>query len=102
MASEAFKPIIDAGTNLMTCVQVTTGGTSANVELDAREVLIKCLTKECWIRLGPPGVVVTAANGWYMAVGDEVRWQTSRGANTLAYIQQGSAGALSICPGLAE
>ena len=102
MSTDAFKPIIDPGTNLQTCVQVATGAASSRVELDGQEVLIKCLTKECWIRLGGPDVTVSATNGYYMAVGDEVRWQTSRRANSLAYIQQGSAGALSIAPGLAE
>jgi len=102
-AKERFIPIIAAGTNLQTCVQVTTATASANVELDGEEVLIKCLTQPSYIRLGPPGVTVTTSNGYYMAVGDEVRWQKSRGANTLAYIRAtGTDGALSIAPGLAE
>jgi len=103
MPNERFIPIIPADTNTQTCVQVTTATASANVELDAGEVLIKCLTQPSYIRLGPPGVTVSATNGYYMAVGDEVRWQTSRGANSLAYIRAtGTDGALSIAKGLNE
>jgi len=37
-----------------------------------------------------------------MAIGDEVRWQASKGADHLAYIQGGGAGALSIAYGVGD
>ncbi len=102
MAIEAFTPIIDAGTGLSTCVQVASGAGSASTQLTGRQVLIKCLTNPIYMRLGASTVTVSSTNGYYMAVGDEVRWQVSKGATYLAYIQVGGAGALSICPGISD
>ena len=98
--SDAFTPVINSSTSTQTCVQVTSSGTSAKTILVGNEVLIKCLTESVYIRLGnETSGAVTAANGFYMAVGDVVRWQTSNGASHLFYIESGTAGVLSIAYG---
>ena len=99
--SDAFLPVIDSATKTMTCVQVTTAATAASTKLIGNEILVKCLTAPCYIRLSKVnGVAVTASIGYYMAIGDEVRWQTSEGADYLQYIRTGgSDGALSIAYG---
>jgi hypothetical protein len=98
MATEAFTPTIDATTNLQTCIQLTTGAATANTRLPCRQFLIKSLTNPCYIRLGPSDVTVSAVNGYYMAVGDEERFQISKGVTHIAYLQVTGAGALSVCP----
>jgi len=98
--SDAFQPVIDPGTKTQTCVQVTSGAASAKTKIKGNEVLVKCLTQSVYIRLGDEAsAAVSASNGYYMAVGDEVRWQTSKGADHLYYIESGTAGVLSIAYG---
>jgi len=99
MSVEAVTPAIDTGTKENTCQQVTTATATANVELAASQVLIKCLTQPSYIRFGANGVEVTTSNGYYMAIGDEIRVQLIKGASFLAYIRAGASdGALSIMP----
>ena len=98
----AFAPITDPATGDMTAVNKTTGGTSANTPILGDEVRIKALTQPAYIRMGGSSVTVSAANGYYMAVGDETTWLRTDGATHLAYIQVGSAGALSIIFGEAN
>jgi hypothetical protein len=103
--SNAFIPIVDKDDDTQTgCVQVTTATASASTLIPGNEVLVKCLTQPSYIRLGGDNSdAVTAANGYYMAVGDEVRWQTSRRANRLYYIRAtGSDGALSVAFGVGD
>ena len=102
MSVEAFTPVIDPATNLQTCVQATTGGTSARVKLAGQQVLVKALTNTAYIKLGGGSVTVSATDGYYMAVGDEVRWQVQKGATHLAHIQGAGAGALSIAYGVGD
>lgn len=102
--SNAFKPIIKdtatTGAKTQVCVQATTGAASASLVIKGNEVLVKALTNTAYIRLGrTDSAAVSATNGYYMAVGDEVRWQTSEGADRLFYIQGAGAGALSIAFG---
>ena len=100
-SSDAFLPVVSSTTNTQTCVQVTTGSASASTKIIGNEVLVKCLTQPSYIRLGnSASAAVSATNGYYMAVGDEVRWQISNGADHLFYIRSGgSDGALSIAYG---
>ena len=97
--SDAFQPVISSG--VQTCVQVTTASASASTNVVGNEMLIKCLTNPCYIRLGTEDSAdVSSSNGYYMAVGDEVKWQISGRANELFYIRSGgSDGALSIAYG---
>ena len=97
--SDAFVPVISSGAQ--TCVQVTTGATALKTPMVGNEVLIKCLTNPAYIKLGrEDSSAVSATNGYYMAVGDEVRWQISNQASELQYIRSGgSDGALSIAYG---
>ncbi len=98
MSIEALTPIVDPGTNLQTCIQLSTGAATANTRLPCRQFVIKSLTNPCYIRFGPASVTVTTANGYYMAVGDEERFQVSKGATHIAYLQVTGAGALSVMP----
>lgn len=99
--SDAFQPVVAPATKTQTCVQATTGSASADIDLVGNEVLVKCLTNPCYLRLGNSGsAAVSSTNGYYMAVGDEVRWQTSNGATKLFHIRSGgSDGAISVAFG---
>jgi len=99
--SDAFLPVVSSQTNTQTCVQVTSGSTSLDVDLTGNEVLVKCLTQPAYIRLGNSASgAITTSNGYYMAIGDEVRWQASNGATKLFYLRgTGVDGALSIAFG---
>lgn len=100
--SDAFMPEIDSATQTQVdCTQVTTATASAKTVLKGNEILVKCLTQPSYIRLGSESsAAVSATNGYYMAVGDEVRLQASGGACFLYYIRAtGSDGALSIAFG---
>jgi len=102
MATKAFTPYIDDD-NVFTGVQATITGTSSATRLPGRQVKIKCLTQPVYIRLGPASGACTTANGYYMAVGDSVRWQTSKGAtHILAIRATGSNGVISILPGSSD
>jgi len=104
MSNNAFRPIIDPATNLQTCVNKTAGDTTAKTALNCEEAEINCHTYAVYFRFGPPDVTVSSANGFYLAAGQKIRWQTSRGANTIAYINAtgGENGVISIAPGNAE
>ncbi|MCP3683935.1 MAG: hypothetical protein GY861_14725 [bacterium] len=104
MSTETFQPYIDDGTNTQTCVQKTSADTTANLRLSSRQFILKCHTYAVYIRLGPPAVEVTTANGYYMAAGDEIRWQTSLNASHLAVINAtgGENGVISISPGTSD
>lgn len=99
--SDAFQPVIDSGTGAQTCVQVTTATAGASTKIKGNEVLITCLTQPAYVRLGKVNsAAVSATNGYYMAVGKEVRWQISKEADYLQYIRAtGTDGALSIAYG---
>ena len=99
--SDAFQPVVNPSTKTQTCVQVTATDTAASTKIIGNEVLVKCLTQPVYIRLSKVnGVAVTTSLGYYMAVGDEVRWQISNGADYLQYIRSGgSNGTLSIAYG---
>ena len=103
MSTETFTPIIDPGTNANTCVQLTMATGTATSALGCRQVLLKCLTQPGYVRFGGSAVTVSATNGYYMAVGDELRIQTSKGATHIAYIRSGGTdGTLSMMPGNAD
>lgn len=99
--SDYFQPIIDVSTKTQTCVQATTVTASSNTKLLGDEILVKCLTNACYIRLGDAAVTVSATNGYYMAVGDEVRWRLTNGCTHLAGIRAAADGAISIAFGTA-
>ncbi|MCP3683934.1 MAG: hypothetical protein GY861_14720 [bacterium] len=99
MSVKAFTPKIDQGTNLQTCVQVATVAASAVTPILGDNMLIKCLTDIAYIRLTTVNGSVSATNGYYMAVGDEVRWQKIKGASHIAFIRGSGDGALSIAFG---
>jgi len=101
MSTKTFTPIIDPGTNASTSVQVSTA--VAHTRLNCRKFLLKCHTNPVYIRLGPASGSVTSANGYYMAAGDEVRWQTQRGADYIHSIRAtGANGVISISRGSAD
>jgi len=99
--SDAFLPVVNSDTKTQTCVQVVTATAAASTKILGNEVLVKCLTQPAYIRLSKSnGVAVTTSIGYYMAVGDEVRWQITNGADYLQYIRSTSTdGALSIAYG---
>lgn len=98
--SDAFVPVINSETSTQTCVQVVTATAGASTKIIGNEILVTCLTQPAYIRLGKVNsAAVSATNGYYMAVGKEVRWQISKGADYLQYIRVGSDGALSIAYG---
>lgn len=97
MSTEAVTPIIDTETKLQTASNVTTASTTANVKVQSAQFQLTALTNGCYVRLGPADVTVSAVNGVHIPVGHPVRWQTSAGADHLAYIRDGASdGALSI------
>ena len=101
-SSDAFLPIINNATGTQVdCKRVATAIASASTPLLGNEILVKCLTQPAYIRLGTTGsTAISDTNGYYMAVGDEVRWQTSKRADLLYYIRAtGTDGALSIAFG---
>jgi len=102
--SNAFTPVVDPATNTQTCVQVTTATAGASTKIKGNEVLITCLTNPAYVRLGKVNsAAVSATNGYYMAIGAEVRWRPSRGADYLQYIRgSGTDGALSIAYGTGD
>ena len=103
MSYNDFTPIIDPVTNVQTCVQVAVTDTSSATKLACRTVLIKCLTQPVYIRLGTSADTVTTSNGYYMAVGDELCWNTQRGADCILAIRAtGSSGVISIARGESE
>ena len=99
--SDAFQPVVNSSTETQTCVQVTTATASASTKIIGNEVEFKALTNPCYVRLGKVNSgAITTSNGYYMAVGDEKRWQISKGADYLQYIRSGGTdGALSIAYG---
>ena len=102
---DAFTPVVNPANDTQTdCVKVTTATASASTLILGDEVLVKCLTQPACIRLGGDNsAAVSATNGYYMAVGDEVRWKRSRRANRLYYIRAtGTDGALYIAFGVGE
>ncbi len=103
MSVKAFTPLIAPATNLNTCVQVAVTDTSSATRLNCRQVDIKCLTQPVYIRLGISSATVTTANGYYMAVGDTVRWQVSGKADHILAIRAtGSSGVISILKGSSD
>ncbi len=103
MSTKAFTPDIKPGTDVVTCVQVTVTGTSSATLFPSRQFFIKCLTQPVYIRLGTATATVTTSNGYYMAVGDSIRLQTSKAAtHILAIRATGSNGVISVIPGSSD
>lgn len=102
MSLYTFRPVVDEG--IMTAVQLTTAAASATQKIGALRMKIKCLTQPSYIRLVKISTdAVTTANGYYMAVGDELDLIASGAAQFLAYIRAGDTnGALSVMWGEGE
>jgi hypothetical protein len=101
--SNAFVPVVD-DTGTQNCVQATTATASASLQIVGNEILVTALTQPCYIRLGnSSSAAVSATNGYYMAVGKEIRWQISNNANKLFYIRSGGDdGAISVAFGTGD
>lgn len=101
--SDAFLPAVDSSTKTQKdVINVTTSSASQSTRIDGgNEILVKAWTAPAFIRLGvSTSADISSSNGYYIAAGDEVRWQLSDETTHLFYIRQGgSNGDLSIAVG---
>ena len=103
MSTETFTPIVSEETGDQTCVQITAATASSATRLGCLQFEAKCLTQPAYVRLGTATDTVTTSNGYYMATGDVIRWQTSKGADHLLVIRAtGSDGVISLSKGVAS